>query len=459
MTKSFVPGFGWKIHGDGKTIRPGDVVAPEERLSWPQTAGVGMQHVVAMFGATFLVPVITGFPPSTTLLFSGIGTLLFLVITAGRVPSYLGSSFAFLAPVGAASAQYGMSGALGGILTAGLGLFLVGLIVHFAGPAWIQKLMPPVVTGSIVALIGLNLAPAAWDNVQEGPVTATVTIVAMLVAGVLFRGMLGRLSILVGVVVGYLVAVVRGEVDFSEIDGAGWVGLPEFASPTFHPGVLVLFIPVVLVLVAENVGHVKSVALMTKRDLDPITGRALMADGAATMLAGSGGGSGTTTYAENIGVMASSKVYSTAAYWVAGMFAILLALVPKFGALVNTVPDGVLGGAGTVLYGMIGILGVRIWVQNKVDFSHPINLAVAGVPLIIAIADYTMLFGEIVFTGIALGSVAALVIHHGMSAIARWRGTDAGFEDTEADLAVPVNQDDAAHLETGGSWDEDTSGR
>ncbi|WP_022873044.1 uracil-xanthine permease family protein [Nesterenkonia alba] len=460
MTKRIIPGFGWKLHGDGKTIRPGDVVAPEERLSWLQTTGVGMQHVVAMFGATFLVPVITGFPPSTTLLFTGIGTLLFLIITAGRVPSYLGSSFAFLAPVGAATAQYGMSGALGGIFLAGLGLVLVGVIVHCAGPAWIQRLMPPVVTGSIVALIGLNLAPAAWGNVQEGPVTATVTIVAMLVASVLFRGMLGRLSILVGVVIGYLVAVFRGEVDFSEVGDAGWIGLPELTAPSFHLGTVALFIPVVLVLVAENIGHVKSVALMTKRDLDPVTGRALMADGAATMLAGSGGGSGTTTYAENIGVMASTKVYSTAAYWVAGTFAILLALVPKFGAVVNTVPDGVLGGAGTVLYGMIGILGVRIWVQNKVDFSNPINLAVAGVPLIIAIADYTMMFGEIVFTGIALGSIAALLIHHGMGLIARWRGTDPGYEDADPEaIATPLNREDVEYLDGGGRLDDDTSGR
>ena len=419
------------------------MVAPDERLNWFQTTGVGMQHVVAMFGATFLVPVLTGFPPSTTLLFSGVGTLLFLLITAGRVPSYLGSSFAFLAPVGAATAQYGMSGALGGIFLAGAVLSIIGVIVHFAGPRWIQRLMPPVVTGSIVALIGLNLAPAAWDNVSAAPETATVTIVAMLVAGVLFRGLLGRLSILVGVVVGYATAVLRGEVDFSEIGEAGWIGLPEFTAPTFHLGVVALFIPVVLVLVAENVGHVKSVALMTKRDLDPVTGRALMADGAATMLAGAGGGSGTTTYAENIGVMASSRVYSTAAYWVAGLCAVLLALLPKFGALVNTVPVGVLGGAGTVLYGMIGVLGVRIWVQNRIDFSNPVNLAVAGVPLIIAIADYTMVFGEIIFSGIALGSFSALAIHHGMSAIAKWRGTDAGYEDesTEA-IATPVNKDD-----------------
>ncbi|GFZ87133.1 uracil-xanthine permease family protein [Nesterenkonia alkaliphila] len=460
MTSRILPGFGWRLHGDGKTIRPGAVVAPDERLSWFQTTGVGMQHVVAMFGATFLVPVITGFPPSTTLLFSGIGTLLFLIITAGRVPSYLGSSFAFLAPVGAATAQYGMSGALGGIFLAGLALTILGVVVHFAGARWIQRLMPPVVTGSIVALIGLNLAPAAWNNVNAAPATATVTIVAMLVAGVLFRGMLGRLSILVGVVIGYAFAAVRGEVEYSEIGEAGWVGLPEFTAPSFHLGVVALFIPVVLVLVAENVGHVKSVALMTKRDLDPVTGRALIADGAATMLAGAGGGSGTTTYAENIGVMASSKVYSTAAYWVAGLFAILLALLPKFGALVNTVPEGVLGGAGTVLYGMIGILGVRIWVQNSVDFSNPVNLAVAGVPLIIAIADYTMVFGQIIFTGIAIGSFAALAIHHGMSAIARWRGTDAGYADTDPEsIATPINRRDIDHLESGGSLDDDLSGR
>ncbi|GAA3188123.1 MULTISPECIES: uracil-xanthine permease family protein [Nesterenkonia] len=423
VTKTLIPGLGWTLHGDGRTVRPGDVVAPDERLSWGRTTGIGMQHVVAMFGATFLVPLITGFPPSTTLLFSGLGTILFLIITAGRVPSYLGSSFAFLAPVGASMGQYGMSGALGGIVMAGAGLFLVGLIVHVAGTRWIQLLMPPVVTGAIVALIGLNLAPAAWNNVNVEPVTATVTIVAMLLAGVLFRGLLGRLAILVGVLVGYLVAVLRGEVDFSGVGDAAWFGLPDFTAPSFHVGTIGLFLPVVLVLVAENVGHVKSVALMTRRDLDPVTGRALMADGVATMLAGSGGGSGTTTYAENIGVMASSRVYSTAAYWVAGLFAIALGLLPKVGAVIATVPAGVLGGAGTVLYGMIGILGVRIWVQNRVDFADPINLAVAGVPLVIAIANFTMEFGQIVFEGIALGSFAALAIHHGMSAVARMRGT------------------------------------
>ena len=421
--RRLIPGLGWKLHGDGATIRPGDVVRPEERLTWPRTIGIGMQHVVAMFGATVLVPLITDFPPSTVLLFSGIGTILFQIITAGRVPSYLGPSFAFIAPVLASTGTYGMGGAVGGIMMTGATLLLVAVVIHFAGARWIQILMPAVVTGSIVALIGLALAPSAWDNVSEGPLTATVTIVSMLLAGVLFRGLMGRLSILLGVIVGYLVAILRGEVDFASIGEAAWFGLPQFTAPTFHIGVVGLFIPVVLVLIAENVGHVKSVAVMTKRDLDPVIGRALMADGAATMVAGAGGGIGTTTYAENIGVMAASRVYSTAAYWVAGIFAICLALLPKFGALVATLPPGVLGGAGTVLYGLIAILGVRIWMQNNVNFADPINLAVAGVPLIIAVANFTIAFGDIVFEGIAIGSFAALAIYHVMRAVARARGT------------------------------------
>ena len=417
-------GTAWTLHGDGKTIKPGAYVAPEERLSWPRTIGIGSQHVVAMFGATFLVPLLTGFPPATTLLFSGIGTILFLIITAGKVPSYLGSSFAFIAPITAATSQHGPGGALGGIIMAGAALFLIGLAAQVAGTRWIQVLMPPVVTGTIVALIGLNLAGSARTNFEKGPVTAVVTVAVILLATVLFRGFFGRLSILIGVLAGYGVAMLRGEVDFDAINSAAWFGLPEFHAPSFHFSVIGLFVPVVLVLVAENIGHVKSVAAMTGRDLDPYAGRALMADGLATMLAGSGGGSATTTYAENIGVMAASRVYSTAAYWVAGIVAVLLSLFPKFGALIATVPSGVLGGAGVVLYGMIGILGVRIWVDNRVNFSNPINLSAAGLGLIVAIADFTWVIGDLTFGGIALGTGAALVAYHGMQSIARWRGTD-----------------------------------
>jgi len=415
----------WTLYRDGKTIAPGEVVAPGQRLSWPRTLGIGAQHVVAMFGSTFLVPLLTGFPPATTLFFSAIGTTLFLLITRGRVPSYLGSSFAFIAPITAVTATQGMSVAVGGILITGLLLTLVGVVVHVAGARWIDIVMPPAVTGTIVALIGLNLAPAAWDNVQKAPATAMITLGAIILITVLFKGLLGRLAILLGVLVGYVAAVVQHQVDFTRVQRADWVGLPHFTGPTFDISVLGLFVPVVLVLIAENVGHVKSVSAMTGENLDGVTGRALLADGLGTTLAGVGGGSGTTTYAENIGVMAATRVYSSAAYAAAAGFALLLSLSPKFGELIATVPAGVLGGAATVLYGMIGVLGARIWVQNKVDFSDPVNLTTAAVALVVGIANYTWVVGELTFEGIALGSAAALGVYHLMRAIARWRGTSA----------------------------------
>lgn len=416
--------FRWKLHGNGTTISPGEVVAAGERLSWPRTIGIGAQHVVAMFGATFLVPLLTGFPPATTLFFSAIGTLLFFLITAGRLPSYLGSSFALIAPIVAVSETLGMNYAQGGVIATGATLALVGAIVHFAGVRWIDALMPPVVTGSIVALIGLNLAPAAWNNVKEAPLTALITIVSICIITVLFKGIIGRLSILFGVLIGYLAAVLQHQVDFSAISQAAWFGLPHFHAPAFDPSTLGLFVPVVFVLVAENVGHVKSVSAMTGENLDDVTGRALLADGLATVLAGSGGGSGTTTYAENIGVMAATRVYSTAAYVVAAGFAFALSLLPKFGAIIATIPAGVLGGAGTVLYGMIGMLGVRIWVQNRVDFSNPVNLNTAAIALVVAIANFTWSPGGMTFEGIALGTAAALAIYHAMKWISKIRGTN-----------------------------------
>jgi uracil-xanthine permease len=393
------------------------VVAPHERLSWSRTLGIGAQHVVAMFGATFLVPVLTGFPPATTLLFSGIGTLLFLVITGNRLPSYLGSSFSVIAPVTAAVASHGAGSALGGLIAVGVLLILIGVAVHVAGTRWIDMALPPVVTGAIVALIGFNLAPAAKTNFEKGPLVGIVTLVLLVVVLAFFRGIIGRLAIFLAVVVGYLLALALGEVDTSGIAAAGWIGLPHFQTPTLNLSVLPLFLPAVIALIAENIGHVKSVGQMTGVDTDPLTGRALAADGVATVLAGLGGGSATTTYAENIGVMAATRVYSTAAYWVAGVTAILLALCPKVGATISAVPPGVLGGATIVLYGLVGVLGVRIWLTNHVDFGLPINQMTAAIALIIGIADFTWSIGDLTFTGIALGSIAALVVYHGMRAL------------------------------------------
>lgn len=425
--------FTWKVHGDGKRVGIHGAVAPDERLTYPRTIGIGAQHVLAMMGSTLLVPALTGMPATTTLFFSAIGTALFLTITGNRVPSYLGSSFAFIAPLAAAgvtAANGPLDGAtigkgLGGILLAGLLLAAVGAIVQVAGSGWIQKSMPPAVTGTIVALIGLNLAGAAKGMWEASPWTALVTLAAVLLLMVISKGFLGRIAILAGAVIGSIFAAIRGEWAGAAdtIGDAAWFGLPQYYTPSLDGSVLVAFIPVVVVLIAENIGHVKSVAAMTNRDLDGYTGRALLADGVATTVAGIGGGSGTTTYAENIGVMAATRVYSTLAYWVAAAFALVLSLVPKFGALVSVIPVGVLGGLATLLFGLIAVLGARIWVQNGVNFSHPVNLVTAAVALIIGTADYTAAWGTMQFNGIALGTIAALVIYHGLHWVARVRGT------------------------------------
>ena len=423
------------MHGDGKSIAAGAVVSTDERLSWPRTIGVGLQHIAAMFGATFLVPIITGFTPTTTLFFSGVGTLLFLIITGNKLPSYLGSSFAFLGPIGAAMAAAGtgggMAAALGGIVFTGVVLALVGLVVRSIGIGWINTLLPPLVTGTIVMVIGFNLAGAAKNNfqgvvggqtVQPGATRlGIITLVAIGLIMALSKGFMSRISIFLGLVVGYVVAMMMGDVNTDGIKAAKWFAMPAFTSPTFKMSIMILFLPVVLVLIAENVGHVKAVAAMTGKDLDSQMGNALMADGVATTLAGFGGGSGTTTYAENIGVMAATRVYSTAAYWVAGLGAIVLSLCPKFGAVLSATPLGVLGGVSTALFGMIGILGARIWIENKVDFANPINLLVAASALIIGIADYTWTKGDYTFTGIVNATLVSVIGYQVLNALSKMR--------------------------------------
>lgn len=413
----------WKLHGNGKSIAAGDVVSTDERLTWPRTIGVGLQHIAAMFGATFLVPIITGFPPTTTLFFSGIGTLVFLLITGNRVPSYLGSSFAFLGPIAAAMADKsaGMAGALGGIVFTGVVLALVGLLVKAAGINWVNAILPPVVTGTIVIVIGFNLAGAAKGNFVKDPLLGIITLSSIALISAISKGFLGRISIFAGIVVGYVVALIQGNVDTSGIKAAAWVAAPTFTAPTFKTNIMILFLPVVLVLIAENVGHVKAVAAMTGKSLDDQMGNALIADGLATTLAGAGGGSGTTTYAENIGVMAATRVYSTAAYWVAGVGAIVLGLSPKFGAVLSATPVGALGGVAVALFGMIGILGARIWIESKVDFSNSNNLIIAASAIIIGISDISWTKGQYTFTGIVNATLVAVLGYQILNAVSKIR--------------------------------------
>jgi putative pyrimidine permease RutG len=419
--------IGWREKRDG-------VIAPDERLPWPGTIAMGVQHVLAMFGATVVVPLIMGFDTNLALLFSGVGTLIFFVLVKGRVPSYLGSSFAFIGPVSAVIGSPAAGSlnagdipkALGGILAAGLLYALIGLAVHFGGSSWIDALMPPLVTGAVVIVIGLNLAPAARGLVKDSPFLALITLLSILAIGLLSGGMLARLPILLGTAVGYLAALVFGGtsagsqtygfiqiqgVDLGRVAEAAWFGLPSFVTPSFDVRAISLIAPAAIVLVAENTGHVKAVEVMANRRLMPYLGRAFIGDGAATMVAALGGGTGVTTYAENIGVMAITRVYSTLLFVIAALLAILLGFSPKFGALVGSIPTGVLGGVGTVLFGLIAVTGARIWVTNQVDFSRGVNLFVAAVVLIVGAADYTLRLGDFELGGIGLGTFGAIILY------------------------------------------------
>jgi uracil-xanthine permease len=454
--------IGWKVVYDGKTPPPGKAVAPDERLSWGRTVGLGAQHVVAMFGATFVFPIIMGLSPQLAIMMSGIATICFLLIVQGRVPSYLGTSAAF---VGGAAAIYGQGGdpadVTGAVLVAGIVLGIVGVLIHFAGTDALHAVLPPVVTGAVVMLIGFNLAPVVanvyWPQDQW---VALLTMAAVVLMAVGLRGFFGRIAIFLGLIFGYLVSwlfdqfgkinsVLPGQnllgpdgkpcstegaycvaspfehfrVNWQGVKDADWIGFPphsDFANgivgwhaPTFELAFILLMLPAVIALVAENTGHVKAVAEMTERNLDPVMGRAIAADGVGTVIASAVGGSPTTTYAENIGVMAATRVYSTAAYYVAAIVAILFGLCPKFGALVSATPGGVLGGITVVLYGMIGLLGAKIWKENQVDFANPINLVPVSAGIIIAIGDTSLrISDDFTLGGIALGTIIVIVAYH-----------------------------------------------
>jgi uracil-xanthine permease len=467
----------WTLHGDGRAPGPGEVVRPDERMSWGRTVGLGMQHVLAMFGATFVFPVLMGLDPNLAILLSGLATMLFLLMTRGRVPSYLGTSASFVGAITAVRAGGGTSAQVtGAIAVTGVVLALVGLAVHLGGARIISAILPPAVTGAVVLLIGLNLAPVVartyWPQDQG---VALLTMIVVMVVAVAGRGMFGRLAVLVGLVVGYVLSAVLDatlgpitapnasgvvsthlRLDLSSVSQAPWVGLPfgTPAAPGLHlpalsGAAIVLVVPVVIALIAENTGHVKAVASMTGADdeasgatgdgLDPYLGRALAADGLATAVAGAVGGSPTTTYAENIGVMAATRVYSTAAYWVAALVAVLIGFCPKFGAVVAATPGGVLGGITVVLYGMIGLLGARIWVENRVDFSRPEVLVPLAAGIVIGVGDVVFTFSGGEFGGIALGTVVVVVGYHLLRRLAP--GGSAG--PTGADPTPAVTGEDA----------------
>ena len=441
----------WKLHGDG-SLKPGAIVAPDERLSWGKTVGLGAQHVVAMFGATFVFPLLMGLNPQLAIMMSGIATLIFLAVVKGRVPSYLGSSASF---VGVATAIYAAGGnpshVSGAMFWVGLALLVTGVIIHYAGSGVVHKALPPVVTGAVVMLIGFNLAPVVartyWPQDQW---VALLTMLVVVVLSIGVRGFMSRIAIFLSLIFGYVLswvldlatgpitsfspaagaATTHLRVDWSGVVSAPWFGLPPvtdlgswtlngtgnvvgFHLPTFNVAFALIALPVVIALIAENTGHVKAVAEMTGANLDGEMGKAIGADGLTSMIATAAGAGPTTTYAENIGVMAATRVYSTAAYVVAAMVAILFGFSPKFGAVISATPGGVLGGITVVLYGMIGLLGAKIWKENQVDFGNPLNLVPVSAGIIIGVGDVSLRFSDsFVLGGIAFGTLVTVLVYH-----------------------------------------------
>ena len=404
-------------------------VGTNEYLPPAQTVVLGIQHAFAMFGATVLAPFLMGFDPNLAILMSGICTILFFFMTGGRVPSYLGSSFAFIGVVIAATGYAGAAGGLnanigvaaGGIIACGILYALIGFLVMATGTRWIEKLMPPVVTGAVVMIIGLNLAPVTVKAVAGNPFNmwmALVTVLCMGMIAVFTKGLLQRLLLLIGLLISYLIYFVVTNVmgwgtpiNFAPIQQAAWFGVPDFHAPVFDVNAMLIIAPIAFILVAENLGHIKAVGAMTGENLDPHIGKAFVADGVATTLAGGVGAPGMTTYGENIGVMAVTRVYSTIIFVVAGVFAIFLGLSPKFGAIIHTIPTAILTGASIVVFGLITIAGAKIWIENKVDFSKNKNLMVAAVTIILGTGDFALQLGSFNLGGIGTATFAALFLN------------------------------------------------
>ncbi|QIM50132.1 pyrimidine utilization transport protein G [Pusillimonas sp. DMV24BSW_D] len=429
MSDSYFPAWR-KVSPDAQ----GGVVQPNEYMSWPQNVAMGAQHVVAMFGSTILAPLLMGFDPNVAILMSGIGTLIFFFFVGGRVPSYLGSSFAFIGGVIAVTGYAGagpnanIGVALGAIIACGVVYTVIGLIVWWInarsgdGANWIDNWMPPVVTGSIVAVIGLNLAPIAVKGAMGGTtfeaLMALLTVLCVGGVAVYTRGVTQRLLILVGLLLACFLYWVLANgmgfgtpMDFSGVASAAWFGLPTFSSPVFEVGAMSVIAPVAIILVAENLGHIKAVSAMTGQNLDKYLGRAFVGDGVATMVSGAVGGTGVTTYAENIGVMTVTRIYASLVFVIAALIAIFLGFSPKFGALIQLIPGPVLGGMSIVVFGLIAIAGARIWVVNQVDFTNNRNLIVASVTLVLGAGNFGLQLGAFRLDGIGTATFGAIILY------------------------------------------------
>lgn len=402
------------------------IIQVEDRLPLLETIPLSFQHLFSMFGASVLVPLLFKIDPATVLLMNGVGTLLYFVLTKFKVPAFLGSSFAFLSPVFAVLAAQTYNDALGGFIAAGAVFLVVGLIVRYAGLRWIDVVFPPAAMGAIVAIIGLELAPVAAKMaglVQDaGNPTAfmnpkvlmvSLTTLAVVVIGtVVFRGFMAIIPILIGVVAGYCVALSTGMVDFTPVMQAAWFKMPTFYAPHFSVAAIVTILPAALVVIAENIGHLVVTGNIVGRDLvkNPGLHRSLIGNGVSTMLSGLCGSVPTTSYGENIGVLAITKVYSLWVIGGAAVISIIIAFIGKFSALIGTIPTAVMGGVSLMLFGVIAASGIRMLVDEKVDYSRPRNLVLTASVLVVGLSGTHVQLGTVSLSGMALGTIFSICV-------------------------------------------------
>ena len=396
------------------------IIRVEERPSLIESIPLSLQHLFAMFGATVLVPFLFKVNPATCLLLNGFGTLLYLILTKGKIPSYLGSSFAFISPVLVIIPQYGYAAAQGGFIVFGLLFCLFAFIIRMVGLNWINVIFPPAAMGAIVAVIGLELAPVAAGMAgltadkpdQTAIMVSLFTLAVTVIGSIAFRGFLSIIPVLIGVISGYILAFYLGIVDFAPIAQAAWFQMPTFYAPTFNLSAVTIIAPAALVVLAEHIGHLVVTGNIVERDLikNPGLGRSLFADGLSNIISGFFGATPNTTYGENIGVMAITRVYSVWVIGGAATLAIILAFVGKLTEAIRTIPVPVMGGVCILLFGVIAASGIRMLVEAKVDYSKARNLVLTSVILIVGISRAKIDIGAISLQGRALATIVAILM-------------------------------------------------
>lgn len=383
------------------TDRP--IIGVDDRVPVAKAIPLGIQHFMSMFGSTVLVPFLTGLSPSLAIMCSGIGTILYLLVTRGKIPSYLGSSFAFITPIAMVASSQGVGAVGGALIVTGLVYVAVAGIIKVAGTGWLDFILPAPVVAPVIVVIGLGLSATAvkmaffnggYDSGApfnyEGFAVAALTLAVSVVFSTCFKGFWSTIPVLIGVLVGYAASCILGLVDFQPIADAAWIGLPTITAPTFDLGAIILIAPVAIVIIIEHIGHLLVVGEVVGKNYNDMLPRSLLGDGLSTMVSGFLGGTPTTTYAENIGVMSATRVYSTQIFWYAGGIAFIVGgFCPKIEAIINSIPTSVMGGVSLLLFGLIASNGLRMLVSNRVDFSKARNLMLVSAILVVGVGMET----------------------------------------------------------------------